>query len=443
MGHEEEMTVVILAGGRSKRLGADKALLEWQGRPLILHLAERFRKAGFSVIVAGGPSEWAKRLLGCGVQSAECEVGIYAPMLSCCPLSCCPIVADLPAHEGFGPLAGIEAGFLSIKNQSPVPRPASLAPFIGVVACDLPFADPNLLSWLAEKIGDADAVVPIVDGEPQPLHAVYARSCLPHLVAQLESQDKSVKSFLKRLKVVWVSEEDWQKVADPICLKAHLNEPEDLERWQISPETSRYSPFANRHFLSVTCCPVVRCPVVLSFVGFSGSGKTTLIEQLVQRLTAKGYKVGVIKHHHGQVDVEGKDTWRYRQSGAVITALVSSEGMTLFLPEENLTAEEAVERLARQFPVDLILVEGFKQSSLPKFIVLPPEMGLEDASQTLSQILSQVSDPNTIVGLIGQVIPTHVQCPVSLVPLADLPHFNHDEIERLCEFVEQWVSKRF
>jgi len=65
-----------------------------------------------------------------------------------------PVVADLPAHEGFGPLAGIEAGLLNIKTQPPVPRPSSLVPFVGVVACDLPFADPNLLSWLAGQIGD-------------------------------------------------------------------------------------------------------------------------------------------------------------------------------------------------------------------------------------------------------------------------------------------------
>jgi molybdopterin-guanine dinucleotide biosynthesis protein MobB len=414
MEREATVTVIVLAGGKSKRMGADKALIEWQGKPLLWQIVERFQRAGFSVIVAGGPYEWAQRLKGLPV----------------------PVVADLPAHEGFGPLAGIEAGLLSIKTQPPVPRLSSLVSFVGVIACDLPFADPNLLSWLAGQIGDADAVVPIVDSEPQPLHAVYARSCLPHLVAQLESQDKSVKSFLRRLKVVWVNEEEWQKIADPICLKAHLNEPEDLNRWQISSATPCHSPFASR-----------QSPVAISFVGFSDSGKTTLIERLVQRLTAKGYKVGVIKHHHGQrdtgIDVEGKDTWRYRQSGAAITALIAPDGMTLFLPQENLTAEEAVERLARQLPVDLILVEGFKRSSFPKFIVLPPQMSAEDACQMLSQLLSQIGDPSTIVGLIGQPDATRATSPVSPVQLADLPHFAHDEVERLCEFVEQWASSRF
>jgi molybdopterin-guanine dinucleotide biosynthesis protein len=143
------------------------------------------------------------------------------------------------------------------------------------------------------------------------------------------------------------------------------------------------------------------------------------------------------------IDVEGKDTWRYRQSGAAITALVAPDGMTLFLPQENLTAEEAVERLTRQLPVDLILVEGFKRSSLPKFIVLPPQMSAEDARQMLSQLLLQIGDPSTIVGLIGQPDATLAPSPVSPVQLADLPHFAHDEVERLCEFVERWASSRF
>jgi len=99
------VTVIVLAGGKSKRMGADKALIEWQGKPLLWQIVERFQRAGFSVIVAGGPYEWAQRLKGLPV----------------------PVVADLPAHEGFGPLAGIEAGLLNIKTQPPSlsPRPMS------------------------------------------------------------------------------------------------------------------------------------------------------------------------------------------------------------------------------------------------------------------------------------------------------------------------------
>ncbi|MFA4016972.1 MAG: hypothetical protein RUDDFDWM_002084 [Candidatus Fervidibacterota bacterium] len=379
------MTVIILAGGKAKRFGMDKALLNWHGKPLLWRIAERFQEAGFTVIVAGGPLKWAQRLQ-------------WMPL---------HIVADLPAHEGFGPLAGIEAGLLSTSDR-----------LIGVVACDLPFAEPILLSWLSEQIGDADAIVPIVDNKPQPLHAVYARSCLPHLVAQLESEDKSVNGFLKQLKVVHVEEERWQKIADTACLKVHLNDPEDLKRLQILPDTP-----------PTLTAPETLTPVI-SFVGFSGVGKTALIERVIQRLTTKGYKVGVIKHHHGQADTVGKDTWRYRNSGAAVIALVASDGMTLFLAEENLTAQQALKRLVRQSPVDLVLVEGFKQSPFPKLIVLPHELTPDDAQQMLSQLLAQVGDTSSVIGLIGRVNTT-----------LNLPQFAHDELERLCKFIEQWMRK--
>lgn len=66
---------------------------------------------------------------------------------------------------------------------------------IGVLACDLPFAEPRLIAWLAEKLTGYGAVVPVINDVTQPLHAVYSRSCLSHLVAQLRNEDKSVKAF--------------------------------------------------------------------------------------------------------------------------------------------------------------------------------------------------------------------------------------------------------
>lgn len=155
--------------GKSKRFGFDKALLVWQGKPIVKVLFERFETHGFQVIVSGGLEEAAKRL---------------KRIID-------PIVPDLPAHAGFGPLARIESCSLNADSK-----------LLGVVACDLPFAELILISFLAEKIKDADAVVPLLNGEPQPLHAVYFRSCLPNLVAQLESKGKSVRSFSKRVKVV-------------------------------------------------------------------------------------------------------------------------------------------------------------------------------------------------------------------------------------------------
>lgn len=317
-----------------------------------------------------------------------------------------PIVPDLPAHEGFGPLAGIEAGMLSTKAEK-----------VGVVACDLPNADPKLIAWLAGKLGDYEAVVPVVD-PPQPLRAVYSRSCLPKLVAQLESEDKSVKAFLKQVKVAYVPESEWTQIADPKSLTVHLNEPKDLEGLNELAREVRF--------------PIGR---VLGFVGFSGSGKTTVTERLTKALTAKGYKVGVVKHH-AHLDEEGKDSWRHQKAGAEIVGLVTPEGMALFLPEKGLTAEDAVEKLLHQESVDLVLVEGFKGSSFPKMVVLPKDIGEREAKQCLEDLLAQMPNPETVIGIISAVDPFSERQFPNEPKRIELPLSAHDDTEGLADFVE-------
>ncbi len=370
----EDLTVVLLAGGKARRMGMDKAVLRWRGKPLVQVLAERFKAAGLSVLVAGGARDWAQRLKDL-------------------PFT---VVPDLPAHENFGPLAGIEAGLLHTK-----------AKLVGVVACDLPFAEPKLLLWLAERVSGADAVVPMVGDEPQPLHAVYSRSCLPQLVAQLEGEDKSVKSFLKSVRVVYVPEGEWAQTFDPKCLTVHLNEPKDLEGLE---------EFAGG------VKSLVKVPV-LAFVGFSGSGKTKLIEGLTKVLTADGYKVGVIKHH-GHADEEGKDTWRFRRAGAEAVALVAPDGMAVLLPKGD--AEFALEALLKQASLDLVLVEGFKTSPFPKLLVLRPHSEEREAQRELEELLSQIPDKSGIVGVV-----TSVKLPVGL------PQFAHDDIDAVRRFLQQ------
>src|SRR4030065_597142 len=70
---------------------------------------------------------------------------------------------------------------------------------------------------------------------------------------------------------------------------------------------------------------------VITVVGHSGSGKTTLVEKLLRELTAKGVRVATIKHAHHKVvlDTPGKDSFRYKQAGAVMSMLVTSNEMPL------------------------------------------------------------------------------------------------------------------
>jgi len=110
---------------------------------------------------------------------------------------------------------------------------------------------------------------------------------------------------------------------------------------------------------------------VIGFAGFSGSGKTTLLEQVIPLLTAHGLRIAVIKHAHHKFDIDkpGKDSFRHREAGAGEVLVVSGFRWALMhelVNEAEPTLEELCSRLS---PCDLVLVEGYKYSGIPKFEV--------------------------------------------------------------------------
>ena len=121
-----------------------------------------------------------------------------------------------------------------------------------------------------------------------------------------------------------------------------------------------------------------RLPPVILVVGWSGSGKTTLLERLVRELSGRGLRLATVKHdaHGFELDPPGKDTWRHRQAGALMTAISSPTGFGLV--ERRLEGERKLEEILPLLTgVDLILVEGYKASPHPKLEVIGP-----DASKT-------------------------------------------------------------
>lgn len=117
--------------------------------------------------------------------------------------------------------------------------------------------------------------------------------------------------------------------------------------------------------------------MILGVAGLQGSGKTTLVEQLVGRITGAGYSVGTVKHvAHGdlRVDTGGKDTERHRRAGARAAVAVSDEE-TVYFHSATHTLEHVLEKLAQVDDFDLVLVEGFKGSALPKIVVGEVEHG--------------------------------------------------------------------
>lgn len=108
-------------------------------------------------------------------------------------------------------------------------------------------------------------------------------------------------------------------------------------------------------------------PPAVSFIARSGTGKTTLLTQVIAGLKLRGYKVGVIKHdaHRFEIDHPGKDSYRFTEAGA--DSMLISSSSKLALVKQHRQSPPVEELIEAYFPdVDLVLIEGFKQSGLPK-----------------------------------------------------------------------------
>ena len=118
----------------------------------------------------------------------------------------------------------------------------------------------------------------------------------------------------------------------------------------------------------------------IALVGPSHSGKTLLICRLLEWFAAQGLRAAVLKHsHHRHLGDDGKDTWRYRQAGARLVAL-AAPGL-LQITRSGPEDPPLLAVLAELAPaVDLILVEGYKTSHLPKLGLVPPEAAPDDVS---------------------------------------------------------------
>ena len=160
---------------------------------------------------------------------------------------------------------------------------------------------------------------------------------------------------------------------------------------------------------------------VFGFAGWSGSGKTTLVEQLIPRLVRRGLRVSTIKHAHHDfdVDVPGKDSYRHRHAGCQ-EVLVSSANRWALMHELRVDDELTLAgALARLSPCDLVLVEGYKQATVPK---------LEIYRASLGKPLLHLGDSN--------IIALATDSPATAARRA-LPVFALDAYDMLATFVEE------
>jgi molybdopterin-guanine dinucleotide biosynthesis adapter protein len=133
---------------------------------------------------------------------------------------------------------------------------------------------------------------------------------------------------------------------------------------------------------------------VFGLAGWSGSGKTTLMTRLLPALLARGIRVSTIKHAHHAFDVDqpGKDSYRHREAGAT-EVMISSEKRWALMHELRGAAEPPLaELLQHMSPVDLVIVEGFKRTAVPKLEVYRAAIGKPLLAPEDSDIVAIASD---------------------------------------------------
>ena len=140
-------------------------------------------------------------------------------------------------------------------------------------------------------------------------------------------------------------------------------------------------------------------PSVISVVGSSGVGKTTLIEKLIPELTRRGVRVGTIKHHMHEFEMDrpGKDSWRHRRAGARVSVISSPAqiGITMDVDHDHSPGE----LLPFFTGVDLVLAEGYKRGDTPKIEVFRPGVHKEPLCKNDARLVALVCDVDVSAGV--------------------------------------------
>jgi len=181
---------VILTGGSSKRYGKNKAFLEIGGIRLIDRITEDMKNIFKRVILVTNDKKGYEYL------------GI-------------PVVEDL--ITGLGPIGGIYTGLMSIPSQ---------AGFF--VACDMPCINRQLVRYMVDIQDNHAAVVPSVANEIEPLHAIYAQSCLGPIRDLIDSKRYQVRLVYDQIPVRYVKEGEIRRFGSPTRAFLNINTPDEF-----------------------------------------------------------------------------------------------------------------------------------------------------------------------------------------------------------------------
>ncbi|MCC7213144.1 MAG: molybdenum cofactor guanylyltransferase [Candidatus Brocadia sp.] len=187
------MTAIILAGGKSRRMGFNKAFLPYDKKTFIEHQIVRLKTIFDEIIISANDAD------------------IYAHLNL-------PVVSDIMPEKG--PLGGICAGLIRASSHHAF-----------VIACDMPFVYENVILHLKEQIDDYDVVVPQTSRGLEPLHAFYSRNCIQPIRRCLDEGKLRIIDFFAEVKVRIVHEQELKGLGGTTPSLTNLNTPEEYQKY--------------------------------------------------------------------------------------------------------------------------------------------------------------------------------------------------------------------
>lgn len=181
-------SALLLCGGQSTRMGSDKGLLNYKGKPMIQHSIDHLQSRGFEILLLTRNPAYAQFAL--------------------------PMYAD--EIPNLGPIGALYTGMLRAKSE-----------FLCVLACDMPDSDTEIFSYLLDQLGEHEAIIPSFEGRMHPLLAVYRRSLLPQVQAQIASKNYRMHDFCASIDCRIIDLTDHPKFGRAANFR-NVNTPEDL-----------------------------------------------------------------------------------------------------------------------------------------------------------------------------------------------------------------------
>lgn len=185
-----KITAYIIAGGLSSRFKQDKGLYSYEGKPMITHVYDSVKTVIDDIVIVAN------------------DVEKYSFLQT-------EVVPDI--IPGLGPVGGIYTALMHKKSGR-----------IFTIPCDMPFLNSAFINYMLSINGDYDVIVPFINNQYEPLHAIYSDNCISHIEKLINNKQRRIITFFDQVDVRKIGEDEIAFYDDPQRIFQNINYSDDL-----------------------------------------------------------------------------------------------------------------------------------------------------------------------------------------------------------------------